>query len=209
MTTAVPAPPKLLLERGKRIAIPANVWFIGTANHDETTKDFADKTFDRSHVMELPRKPAGVPPSKSVARDPIALSALEKAFDAARKTYGGPAEKAYSVLGGRLAEPLERHFRLGWGNRLERQAQAFIPVVLAAGGTVGEALDHLLATKLLRKIRDRHDNATAALEAVRKHIVDAWPDKTPEGTPAKSLRTLDGELRRLGSGADVSSGAPA
>jgi len=32
-------PPKLLLNEGKRISLPPNVWFIGTANQDETTKD--------------------------------------------------------------------------------------------------------------------------------------------------------------------------
>ena len=46
--------PKLLRE-GRTLRLPENVWFIGTANHDETTNEFADKTYDRSHVMELSR----------------------------------------------------------------------------------------------------------------------------------------------------------
>ncbi len=29
--------------------------FIRSANHDETTKEFADKTYDRAHVMEVKR----------------------------------------------------------------------------------------------------------------------------------------------------------
>ena len=33
--------------------LPPNVRFIGTANHDETTLDFAPKTYDRSNVMVM------------------------------------------------------------------------------------------------------------------------------------------------------------
>jgi 5-methylcytosine-specific restriction endonuclease McrBC GTP-binding regulatory subunit McrB len=43
-----PAPSRLA--EGRLLAIPSNVWFVGTANHDETTMGFADKTYDRSHV---------------------------------------------------------------------------------------------------------------------------------------------------------------
>jgi 5-methylcytosine-specific restriction endonuclease McrBC GTP-binding regulatory subunit McrB len=55
MSASANAAPKLLKD-GRILKIPANVWFIGTANHDETTKDFADKTYDRAHVMELPHQ---------------------------------------------------------------------------------------------------------------------------------------------------------
>ena len=50
----LPNAPKLLVE-GRKIRVPNNVWFVGTANHDETTNEFADKTYDRAHVMTLPR----------------------------------------------------------------------------------------------------------------------------------------------------------
>ena len=39
---------------GGTILIPKNVRFIGTANHDETTLEFAPKTYDRSNVIEMP-----------------------------------------------------------------------------------------------------------------------------------------------------------
>lgn len=41
------------LFQNKELVIPPNIWFIGTANQDETTLEFADKTYDRAHVMEL------------------------------------------------------------------------------------------------------------------------------------------------------------
>ena len=53
----LPHAPRMLVE-GRRIRVPRNVWFIGTANHDETTNEFADKTYDRAHIMTLPRHDA-------------------------------------------------------------------------------------------------------------------------------------------------------
>ena len=45
-----------MLRDGRKILVPSNVWFIGTANHDETTNELADKTYDRAHVMTLPKQ---------------------------------------------------------------------------------------------------------------------------------------------------------
>ncbi|MCA9633893.1 MAG: hypothetical protein KC766_39865, partial [Myxococcales bacterium] len=38
------------------VIVPDNVFFVGTANQDETTKGFADKTYDRAMVMRLDRR---------------------------------------------------------------------------------------------------------------------------------------------------------
>ena len=54
MESSMENAPKRLVE-GRKIRVPKNVWFIGTANHDETTSELADKTYDRSHIMTLPR----------------------------------------------------------------------------------------------------------------------------------------------------------
>ena len=43
------------LVKGGKLKIPENVRFIGTANHDETTLEFAPKTYDRSNLMEMPK----------------------------------------------------------------------------------------------------------------------------------------------------------
>ena len=52
----------------------------------------------------------------------------------------------------------------------------FVPVVVAAGGTVGEAVDHILATKLLRKVRDRHDTQPDDVTALQTSLT-GWRGK--------------------------------
>ena len=50
-----------------------------------------------------------------------------------------------------LKDVLKSEFDVSFGNRLERQIRNFVPVVCAAGGSKELALDHLLATKIVRK----------------------------------------------------------
>ena len=198
MTAAVDPAPKLLIEGGTKLPLPPNVWFVGTANHDETTKDFADKTYDRAHVMELPRNRKAFTREEFQPQQPVSMAALQQAFDGARETHGREAGQAYSFLEQRLGGILGRRFRVGWGNRLERQMGFFVPVVVAAGGSVGEATDHILATKLLRKIRDRHDNRPEDIIALRDHVQTEWKKLDRDAGPVRSVELLNQELRRLG-----------
>ena len=198
LMTASVEPAPALLQNGRTLPLPGNVWFVGTANHDETTKDFADKTYDRAHVMELPRHREFFKPKRSKARPPVSLTALQGAFSAAQGLYQKQATDAYRFVDGSFADILGRRFRVGWGNRLERQMLDFVPVVLAGGGTLTEAVDHVLSTKLLRKIRDRHDTRPEDLEALRIAVDDAWPRLRSEGEPLKSKEIIRSELRRLG-----------
>lgn len=201
MTAPVDPAPRFL-ENGRTLRIPQNVWFIGTANHDETTKDFADKTYDRAHVMELPRHREVFVPRNPNPRAPIGLEALKTAFAAAKRRNGQAAQMAYQFLDEHLAEVLKGRFRVGWGNRLERQMADFVPVVIEAGGSVGEATDHILATKLLRKVRDRHDTRPDDLVALREALLQAWPQLDPDDPPARSLDIISEEMHRLGVDAD-------
>jgi hypothetical protein len=198
LMTASVEPAPALLQNGRTLPLPGNVWFVGTANHDETTKDFADKTYDRAHVMELPRHREFFKPKPTKARPPVSLTALQGAFSAAQGLYQTQAMDAYRFVDGSFADILGRRFRVGWGNRLERQMLDFVPVVLAGGGTLTEAVDHVLSTKLLRKIRDRHDTRPEDLEALRIAVEDAWPGLRSEGEPFKSKEIIRSELRRLG-----------
>ena len=108
------------------------------------------------------------------------------------------AKEAYAFVDGSFADLLGRRFGVGWGNRLERQMLDFVPVVVAAGGTVGEAVDHILATKLLRKVRDRHDTRPEDLTALSERIAEAWPKLDKTTGAVRSMAIVRDELRRLG-----------
>lgn len=198
LTTAPVRNPADLIIGGTHIAVPDNVWFIGTANHDETTVGFADKTYDRAFVLELPWQHPDVPETTPAFPEPLGHQGLTQSFDKAQATYGTQADGIIEFLDthwrGRLAEEL----RIGWGNRLERQIKQFAPVVVAAGGSPGEALDHLLATRILRSVRGRYDIHADTLDTLRTDLVESLMRFDSAHEPAATRRLLDDELRSRG-----------
>lgn len=183
-----PTPNDLIDDR--ILKIPDNVWFVGTANHDETTKSFADKTYDRSHVQVLPNKrPAPPTAAEQVAwdrgehdrpaeqdllADPISFTVLQAAFANARDRHAGLAAEVSRYLTDELSDVLATRFDVGWGNRLDTQLSWFVPVYVAAGGSAGEAVDHVLATRILRKTRDRHDLGIEDFKALQETLTTSW-----------------------------------
>lgn len=198
MSAGVTPAPRRFVEDNTKLRIPPNLWFIGTANHDETTKDFADKTYDRAHVMELPERSVAFPVAPPKSQEPTSFAALEKSFQAAHGAHETTASKAYEYLQTELRATFAERFRIGWGNRLERQMRSYVPVVVSAGGTVGEATDHILASKLVRKLRDRHDNRPEDIIELRDQIRRSWTKLEKGAEPPVSLKVLRDELRRLG-----------
>ena len=94
-----------------------------------------------------------------------------------------------------LSDIFNEKFRVGWGNRLELHTNRFVPVNIAAGGSVGEALDHIVATKVLRKIEGRHSLRRESLEELAELIGNTWPDRTRG--PLLTNETIAREIRDL------------
>ena len=191
----LPNAPALLVE-GRRIRVPHNVWFVGTANHDETTNEFADKTYDRAHVMTLPRHEAGFkiePKSKAS----FSYGSLMERFDGAvTQNADEVSELLAELTTGPLTGILQDRFDLGWGNRLERQAMRFLPVYMAAGGRKEDALDHLLASRVFRrgKVTGRYDATIDDLTAIENALTTVW--KGWKSEPRRSIALLAEDRRR-------------
>lgn len=133
---------------GGRLQIPQNVWYIGTANNDDTTFAVSDKVYDRAFVINLDSKGVAfdAPPTEprrisayylmslydeAVEKDPVTDALLKKVED--------------------LDNYVIEHFRVAFGNRIIKQFKVFVPVYKACGGTENEAVDYMLATKVFRK----------------------------------------------------------
>lgn len=196
----LPNAPALLVE-GRRVRVPHNVWFVGTANHDETTNEFADKTYDRSHVMTLPRHEAGFN-VELMPKASFSYGSLIERFDAAvTQSADEVSELLAELTTGPLTSILQDRFDLGWGNRLERQAMRFVPVYVAAGGRKEDALDHLLASRVFRrgKVTGRYDATIDDLAAIEQALTTVW--KGWKSEPRRSMALLAEDRRRKERGA--------
>ena len=196
MSARAPGKVPLGLQDGRYLPLPENVWFVGTANHDETTKDFADKTYDRSFVLALPGSPKVEKLAAERRRPPLALEMLMASFDEAERTYAADADRALHWMDEHLRGPMVEHFGVGWGGRLESHAKRFVPVVRAADGKLGEALDQLVATRVIRRIQGKHDLLEEDLRGVLRVVESSWPDK--QSGPVETTRMLRRELKRMG-----------
>lgn len=191
----LPNAPKYLKE-GRKIQVPRNVWFIGTANHDETTNEFADKTYDRAFVMNLPRNEETFA-IQQYKRANFGFNTLQELFKEAEKTYQETTKSLLDDLKNHhLTLLLEENFGLGWGNRFEAQALRFIPVFMACGGSALMALDHLLASRMLRqgKVTGRYDVSPQDITELKEALDDFGNQH--KGKLIQSIKLLDDDLKR-------------
>lgn len=135
------------LKNGK-ILIPQNIWFVGTANKDDSTFTITDKVYDRVASIEMNAKAEEVkaPPTESVNMNHEYLNSLFKAAQAVYKL----SDKARESLA-KLDEFITEKFQITFGNRIMKQISTFIPVYIACGGDEIEGLDYIVARKILRK----------------------------------------------------------
>lgn len=135
---------------GRKIRVTDNIWFVGTANRDESTFEISDKVYDRAQVVSLNRK--GVPEKQYTPTSVkfISVSDLEKLFEDAIRNNKHKKEVEDRL--NELDSVLMEHFDMSFGNRIVTQTINFVSVFVAAGGQLEDALDYQISTKILRKV---------------------------------------------------------
>ena len=136
-----------------RIKLPVNMWFIGTANNDDSTFAISDKVYDRAMVLDLDRKSERFAAPRT---RPVRLSAtrFESLAEQARADYAVSSRNRKRLQ--LLDEYLVRHFHVTFGNRIMKQIHSYIPVFIACGGDELTALDDILAKKIIRKLETQN-----------------------------------------------------
>ena len=136
-----------------RIKLPVNMWFIGTANNDDSTFAISDKVYDRAMVLDLDRKSERFAAPKTL---PISLSAehFQKLAEAAMAEYAVSRRNRKRLQ--MLDQYLIEHFHITFGNRIMKQIDSYIPVYIACGGDELAALDDILAKKVIRKLETQN-----------------------------------------------------
>lgn len=144
--SAWPNDPKHL-EHGT-LHIPENLWYIGTANNDDSTFSISDKVYDRALTINLDAKGAQfeAPPTAPMN---ISFSYLESLYAEAWQKHPISKENLDKIA--KLDIFIIQKLRIAFGNRIMKQLLEFVPVFVACGGTELEAVDYILSTKVFRK----------------------------------------------------------
>ena len=138
---------------GGRIKLPNNMWFIGTANNDDSTFAISDKVYDRAMIMNLDQKSEVFVAPKT---KPIHITA-ERFIELSEE-----AQRDYALTNRnqkrleKLDEYMIKVFHITFGNRIMKQIRTYVPVYVACGGEELEALDDILSKKVLRKLETQN-----------------------------------------------------
>jgi hypothetical protein len=139
--------------RDGRIKLPENMWFIGTANNDDSTFAISDKVYDRAMVLNLDSKcerfAAPLTEKMHVSSEQfcdLVKQALRE-HEVSRRNQARLAE---------LDKYLIKHFHITFGNRIMKQIKTYIPVYVSCGGDELTALDDILAKKVIRKLETQN-----------------------------------------------------
>lgn len=135
------------LDHGK-LCIPQNIWYIGTANNDDSTFAISDKVYDRAQPINLDSKGVAfdapdTPPMR------LGFDHLDELFKQAFDEYPISQENLKKIQ--HLDLWVIEKLRVAFGNRILKQMNLFVPVYVACGGEELDGIDYVLATKIFRK----------------------------------------------------------
>ena len=147
-----PDDPKLLQHNGK-MRLPTNMWFVGTANNDDSTFSISDKVYDRAMVLNLDKKaiPFDAPKLPSIK---LSATHLEELFARAQREYDLSDRNLRRIK--QLDAYMIQTFHITFGNRIMKQIRTYVPVLVACGGSELEALDDILSRKVFRKLESKN-----------------------------------------------------
>ena len=133
---------------GGTVQITNNIWFIGTINNDDSTFAVADKVYDRAIPIDLDSRADAF---ECELTPPIYVTTdkLNELFDEAKANY--PISQEMMDKLEELNAYLIKNFRLAFGNRIMKQIKDYVPCFIGCGGTEIQAIDFIVAKKVLRK----------------------------------------------------------
>ncbi len=180
-----PSDPKHLVDG--RFKLPENMWYVGTANNDDSTFAISDKVYDRAIPININTKGVkfDAPYTENLN---LSYKHLEAMFDEAKEKYKVSDESLDKI--GKLDDYVIEHFRLAFGNRIVKQLRDFVPAYVACGGTEVDGLDYVLTNKIFRKFEALN------LAFIRDEI-DGLIDYLSELFGEENMQEAKDYLRRL------------
>ncbi len=131
-----------------KVMVPQNLWFVGTANQDDSTFTITDKVYDRAISIALNQKgeyfDAPIEHNLNMSSD-----YLNSLFEKAIRKH--PISISMLNIFDELDELIQKKFKIAFGNRIMEQIKRFVPIFVECGGTEYEAMDFMLSSKILRK----------------------------------------------------------
>ena len=151
------------------------MWFIGTANNDDSTFAISDKVYDRAMVLSLEHKcePFEAPHTPPMR---LAYEHWEKLVQLAKTTYSLSEANAGKIR--ELDKYLIQTYQLSFGNRIMKQISEYVPVMIACGGSEVQAIDDILSRKVFRKLESQNPSfIRSTVDGLKDHIAKLFGEE--------------------------------
>lgn len=149
-------PRALCYENGTAsLVITKNIWFVGTANNDDSTSLITDKVYDRAQIIDMDSRESEFV-GKKVSPCYLDMSMLQELFAEAKNND----ERKMTTDDWDNLDMIDDYLKkmdITFGNRIKNQMNEFVPVYCACGGRKEDAIDYYLAHKILRKLDEKYD----------------------------------------------------
>lgn len=155
------------LTDGHTLKVPANVWFVGTANRDESTFAISDKVYDRAQTMNFDKRAPKIHSfSEPLPQRFTTYESLRQLFDEAKANGKFDAEESAIV---RQVEKLLAPYNISFGNRILKQMEDFVKIYCACFGdrdaVLKDAVEKILLSKVVSKLENKVVENKEALAA--------------------------------------------
>lgn len=154
------------LDEGHTIKIPTNVWFIGTANRDESTFEISDKVYDRAHTMNFNKR------AKKVETMNLPLLPAFLNYESfSSLLYEAKNRNRFNASGNPIIEKVESllaPYNISFGNRILNQIEDFVTIYKncfdGSAAREREGLEKILLSKVVAKLESKSVESKEALK---------------------------------------------
>lgn len=176
------------------IQIPNNVYFVGTANKDDSTFTITDKVYDRAITIDFDNRNDAFNVNGDASTINLSRSALAKLYQEAKNN------KSYQMTDNdyqkfqTISDYIYDQFDITFGNRIVNQISELVPVFVSCGGTKEEALDFLLSRKVISKIEGRFEEY---VKNALRELLNLIHKTYGKDVLKRSEKTIQNLMRRL------------
>lgn len=176
------------------IQIPNNVYFVGTANKDDSTFTITDKVYDRAITIDFDNRNNAFNVTGEASPINLSRSALAKLYQEAKNN------KSYQMTDNdyqkfqTISDYIYDQFDITFGNRILNQISELVPVFVSCGGTKEEALDFLLSRKVISKIEGRFEEY---VKNALRELLNLIHKTYGKDVLKRSEKTIQNLMRRL------------
>lgn len=185
--------PPAKLENGY-IKIPANSYFVGTANKDDSTFTITDKVYDRAITIDFTDRNKAFDVKEEVETISLSESGLEKLYKNATTNEANRMNQSDYDRFTSITDFIHDKFDITFGNRILNQIDAIVPVFVECGGKKEDALDFLLSRKIIGKIEGRFEDY---VKNALKDLLTLIQKTYGAGVLSRSEKTIKSLMRRL------------